>query len=257
MLAVKRHERIIGLLEKEQSVKVADLSILLSVTEKTIREDLEKLEIKGLLKRIHGGAVAVNSDNGGTFYSLQAPTTRAVNEKRQIAKQALKHILPSDIIALDSGSTTLEIAKMLGDFPVTVITNDLFIICELTPKEQVRIVVPGGYEHRNSLLSSPESLEFVRKLNIQKSFISSTGVHLEYGLTIFTSELVEQKKGWIAAAKENICVADHSKFDQCALITFAELKDIHCIITDQELPEAIERKYQDHKVRVEYLEKDE
>jgi DeoR family fructose operon transcriptional repressor len=257
MLAVKRHEKIIELLEREQSVKVADLSALLGVTEKTIREDLEKLEDKGLLKRIHGGAVAVNSENEASFFSLHAPSTRAVNEKQQIAKQALKHIDPNDIIVLDTGSTTLEIAKLLGAFPVTVITNDLLIICELTSKELVRLVVPGGFEHKNTLHASPEALEFVKTLNIQKSFVSSTGVHLDYGLTIFRSELIEQKKAWILAAKENFCVADHSKFDKTALITFAPLDDIHCIITDRGLPKAVERKYKEQHIKVEYLEKDE
>lgn len=256
MLSVKRHEKIIELLDKEQAVKVSDLSTLLNVTEKTIREDLEKLENKGLLKRIHGGAVPAETENGEGFYSLQAPTARAVREKQQIAEQALKHIAPYDIIALDSGSTTLEIAKRLGAFPVTVITNDLLILCELTKKEQVRLVVPGGYEYKNLLLSGPESLEFVRKLNIQKSFISSTGVHLENGLTIFTSDLAEQKKSWLQVAKQNFCVADHSKFDKTALITFAGLEEVQCIITDQGLPEEIEQRYKAMGIQLEYLERE-
>ncbi len=255
MLAIKRHEKIIELLEREQSVKVADLSGLLGVTEKTIREDLEKLEDKGLLKRIHGGAITITGHNETNFYSLHAPAQRAVNEKRQIARQALKHVGTDDIIVLDTGSTTLEMAKLLGEFPLTVITNDLYIICELTPKDQVHLVVPGGYEHKNALLSSPESLEFIRKLNIKKTFISSTAVHLDYGLTIFRSEMIEQKKAWISAAKEIFCVADHSKFDKTALITFASLSEIDCIITDQGLPMEIERKYKEKNIRIEYTSK--
>lgn len=242
MLAIKRHEKIIEMLSHERSVKVSDLSSFLQVTEKTVREDLEKLEEKGLLKRIHGGAVISHGEDVNRF-PASSPGTNYLQDKQAIARRALEHIEANDIIILDAGSTTLEIAKLLENVSMTVITNDLFIISELVKKDQIRLVVPGGYRYRNMLVSQ-ESLEFVRKLNVRKAFLSASGVHLDYGLTIFTSELLEQKKAFINCAKTIYCVADHSKFEKNALMTFAKLGEVHKIITDKGLAESIVRKFE-------------
>lgn len=142
MLAITRHQSILDLLQTQGTVQVSELSELLSVTPKTIREDLEKLEEKGLLRRIHGGAVS-RSDQADPMLPLQIPNTKRSKEKEAIAVHALRYIRQDDVIALDAGSTTLEIAKRLPNIPLTVLTNDLLIIRELMAKEQIRLVVPG------------------------------------------------------------------------------------------------------------------
>jgi len=242
MLAAERHRNIIEKLEKNGAVKVSELSEQFGVTEKTVREDLEKLEEKGLLRRTHGGAV-VDKDVQNSLYPLQFPNSRNPSEKTAIADLALTCIEPNDIIALDAGSTTLEMAKRLPNIPVTVLTNDLLIIRELMMKDQVRLVVPGGYRH-NNLLIGTESHDWIKRLNVHKLFLSTTGIHLEYGLTIFTEELTRLKKLYMDNAKFVYCVADHNKFDKGALITFAELSDIDCIITDDGIEPEVERKYE-------------
>lgn len=247
MLAVKRHEKIIQLLEKDGSVKVSELKGLLQVTDKTIRDDLERLEQQGLLTRIHGGAVL--PEGGSALLPMKSAPQKLLAEKAEIASLAVQIIEPDDIIALDGGSTTLEIAKQLDNQRLTVITNDLYIISELSRKEQIRLVVPGGYRTRN-LLIGPESIDFLQKLNIQKAFVSTTGIHLEYGFTIFTSELINQKKALIQTTKSVFCVADHSKFDNCALLTFAELSDIHTIISDQGLSQETVHKYKEYGIHI-------
>src|SRR5690606_18370110 len=107
-------------------------------------------------------------------------------EKAAIAQRALRYIEPGDIIALDGGSTTLEIAKRLDNEPLTVVTNDVFIIGELAKKPDIRLVVPGGYRVRNMLVG-PEAVSVIRGLNVQKAFLSTTGIHPEYGFSIYTS----------------------------------------------------------------------
>ncbi|UUZ89633.1 hypothetical protein LJK87_26470 [Paenibacillus sp. P25] len=161
----------------------------------------------------------------------------------------MQFIEPNDIIALDSGSTTLEIAKRLDNVPLTVITNDLYIIGELIQKDQIRLVVPGGVRDRN-LLVNENAGEFLRKLNVQKAFLSTTGIHPEFGFTIFTQMHVEQKRALIESAREVYCVADHSKFDKCALITFAGLTEVKTIITDSGLTDELAKKYGDAGVRI-------
>src|SRR5690554_4697060 len=112
MLSINRHEKIIEWLGQNRSVKVSNLSKQLNVTDKTIREDLEKLESMGLLQRIHGGAVLAGEGNS-TLLPISSNHTRNEAYKKAIAKSAISYIEERDIIALDGGSTTLEIAKLL------------------------------------------------------------------------------------------------------------------------------------------------
>ncbi|TLS50457.1 DeoR/GlpR transcriptional regulator [Paenibacillus antri] len=241
MLAVQRHEHIIRTLARERTVRVAELAAALGVTEKTVREDLEKLEEKGLLRRIHGGAVAA-TDEGEPMLPPPVPNTKYPAEKASIASRAAAAIQPEEIVALDGGSTTLEIAKLLPNAPITVVTNDLFIIAELSRKEQIRLVVPGGYRERN-LLVGPEAVEFVRGLNIHKAFLSATGIHPEYGLTVFTGTQLPMKRALVESAGVVHCVADRSKFGRSALVTFASLGEIDTIYTDAGLPKSVADEY--------------
>jgi DeoR family fructose operon transcriptional repressor len=249
MLAVTRHQSILELLHTQGSVQVSELSERFEVTSKTIREDLEKLEEKGLLKRIHGGAVG-QSDQADAMLPLLIPNTRFLKEKEAIAIHALHYIQQDDVIALDAGSTTLEIAKRLPNIPLTVLTNDLLIIRELMLKDLIRLVVPGGYRHRNVLVGN-DALEWLTRLNVQKLFLSATGVHDKFGLSVFTSELLDLKKAYLSGAKEIYGVVDHSKFDRAALLTFAALQDVHVLITDDGIEDEVFRRYEGGSVKIE------
>ncbi|MCL9662389.1 DeoR/GlpR family DNA-binding transcription regulator [Paenibacillus hunanensis] len=233
MSALKRHERIMEILIASQEITVGELSDTLHVTGKTIREDLAKLEEMGLLVRVHGGAVLAQNDQYGIL-SGQGTNTKHMPEKSEIAERALHYIQPGDIIALDGGSTTLEIARRLPSMPLTVVTNDLFILSELARKEQVRLVVPGGERNRNMLVSS-QAIEYVRGLNIHKAFVSSTALHPEFGLSIYTGDLVPFKKALVDTAQKVYGVIDHQKFGQFALWTFATCSELDMIITDSGL----------------------
>ncbi|MCZ8517121.1 DeoR/GlpR family DNA-binding transcription regulator [Paenibacillus filicis] len=249
MSAIKRYELIMQHLLASGEVTVGELAERLHVTGKTIRQDFEKLEGKGLLRRTHGGAVLASDSYSGLFREQEAGSKHP-DEKQQAARCALAHIGQGDIIALDSGSTTLEIAKLLDNMPLTVITNDLYVIGELIKKDQIRLVVPGGVRSRNQLVNENAG-NFLRKLNVQKAFLSTTGIHLEYGLTIFTQMHAEQKRALIESAREVYCVADHSKFDKCALFTFAKLQEVGTVLTDAGLTDELLHKYETAGVRIE------
>ncbi|MWV43729.1 DeoR family transcriptional regulator [Paenibacillus sp. HJL G12] len=233
MNPILRHEKIMEALLTSKEVTVTELSEILNVTGKTIREDLTRLEEQGLIRRIHGGAVLAQADQFGILPSKE-PISRHLDMKRSIAAAALKRVQPGDIIALDGGSTTLEIARLLPNQQLTVITNDVYVISELSKKDKINLVVPGGYRVRN-ILTGPEAVAYVKELNIQKAFISATGIHLEHGLTIYTGELIAFKRALIDTAREIIAVVDHHKFGQTALRTFAQLRELHSLITDNEL----------------------
>jgi DeoR/GlpR family transcriptional regulator of sugar metabolism len=241
MLAVQRHEHILQSLTRERTVRVAELAAALGVTEKTVREDLEKLEEKGLLRRIHGGAIAAEGADE-PLLPPPVPNTKHPAEKASIAARAAASIQPEEIVALDGGSTTLEIAKLLPNAPLTVVTNDLFILAELSRKDRIRLVVPGGYRERN-LLVGAEAVEFVRGLNIHKAFLSATGIHPAFGLTVFAGSQLPMKRALVEVASVAHCVADHSKFGRSALVTFASLAEIDTIYTDPGLPRSVADEY--------------
>jgi DeoR family fructose operon transcriptional repressor len=248
MLAVQRHERILQQLERDRTVKVSDLSAALGVTEKTVREDLEKLEEKGLLRRIHGGAVLL-AEGDDPMLPLQVPNRKYPLEKQSIAARAVSAIEPEDIVALDGGSTTLEMARLLPNAPLTVVTNDLYIIAELARKEHIRLVVPGGYRE-NNLLVGAEAVDFIRGLNIHKAFMSATGIHPTFGLTVFTGAQLPMKRAFVENAGQVYCVADRSKFGRSALVTFAALSEIDAIFTDAGVPSAVAEAYRLSGVRI-------
>lgn len=248
MNPIRRYEKIMEVLLMNKEVTVAELSERLQVTGKTIREDLSKLEEQGLIRRIHGGAILAQDDQFGILPSKE-PIAKNADAKVEIAYEAIRHIARNDIIALDGGSTTLEIARRLDNQPLTVVTNDVYIISELATKDQIFLVVPGGYRVRNMLAGS-EANSYVRQLNIQKAFISTTGVHPEHGLSIYTGDLIDFKRALIDTARETFAVIDHHKFGQSALRTFASLDEISAIITDRGLTAEIAKPYKDMGIRI-------
>lgn len=248
MIPIRRYEKIMEVLLTHKEVTVAELSERLGVTGKTIREDLAKLEEQGLIVRVHGGALLAQGEQFGILPS-KAPLVKHAEEKADIARKALLHIQPNDIIALDGGSTTLEIARRLDNQPLTVITNDVYIISELAVKDNIRLVVPGGSRVRN-MLAGPEAVSYIRQLNIQKAFISATGIHPEHGLSIYTGDLIGFKRALIETAREVIAVINHQKFGQTALRTFATLTEIDRIITDGDLPSDTSRSYIDAGISI-------
>ncbi|WP_151734952.1 DeoR/GlpR family DNA-binding transcription regulator [Paenibacillus tengchongensis] len=249
MNPVRRHEMIMEVLLNRKEVTVNELSEQLQVTGKTIREDLSRLEEQGLLQRVHGGAMLAQADQLGILASREPLGTYSA-EKTEIALLALSHIEQGDIIALDGGSTTLQIARRLEDMPLTVVTNDVYIISELIPKDQIRLVVPGGTRVRN-MLAGPEAAAYVRKLNIQKAFLSATAIHIRHGLTIYTGDLIDYKQALTETARQVYAVADHHKFGQVALRTFASLDQVDTILTDKGLDQDIAGQFREAGIVIE------
>ncbi|WP_379126699.1 DeoR/GlpR family DNA-binding transcription regulator [Paenibacillus sp. sgz500958] len=249
MNPIRRHEMIMEVMLNQKDVTVNELSEKLQVTGKTIREDLSKLEEQGLLVRVHGGAVLAQSDQFGILPS-KAPLVKYSDEKTEIALRALSHIEQDDIVALDGGSTTLEIARRLDNMSLTVVTNDVYIISELAPKDNIRLVVPGGYRVRN-MLAGQEAVSYVKSLNIQKAFLSATAVNIEQGLSIYTGDFIEYKQALVSTARKVYAVVDHHKFGHTALRTFASLQEVDVLLTDSGLPAETVEQFRSAGVNIE------
>jgi len=240
MLAAERCEKIVQLVDERGSIRVSELSEIFKVTEETIRRDLDKLEQAGRLIRSHGGAISVQDSTSETPFKQREVTN--VEEKKEIAREAVSHVRPRDRIILDASTTAWYMASMLPDIPLTVLTNSIKVAIELASKEKVEVVSTGG-------ILAPRSLSYVGPLaercleqyHVNKAFISCKGVHLERGATESNELQGRLKQRMIGIADEVFLLADYSKFGVNEFTLVAPGNAFHTVITDHKT----ERKFLD------------
>lgn len=237
MLAVKRLEEITRLLSEKGSIDAAWLSDQFGVTPKTIRKDLDKLESMGLLDRVHGGAVI--RSNASSVYPIEQRKMKNLDEKKRIGMAALDFIEEGDTIIIDGGSTTTELARLLGDKRLLAVVNDLRIATELMNKSLVTLFVAGGKLRREGAftLVGRDAERAIEKYKVKKLFLATSALDFDIGLSVLNSDEAEIKKAMIASAQEVICLVDYSKFHHVAFAAFCKLECINVIITDSRIPD--------------------
>jgi len=246
----ERQANILDLIKKKGSVNIVNLATLLNVSEMTIRRDLTDLEEQGLLRRVHGGAVSFY----GRSYEppLLARSKKNIRAKQLIGKYAAGLIKDGDSVALDVGSTIMEVAmNLLGRNNLTVITSSIHIANLLADERNIRVIVTGGVVRRGerSLIG-----EFAHKVYqetfVDKLFLGTAGFDLIAGLTEFDMQDAHVKKEMIRSGKEVYVLADASKFEAVAFSHFAEFSDLDHIITNRKPAQAYLEKMMKYHVTV-------
>lgn len=245
MLIAERRQSILNLLTKEGFISIVELGKRFDVSEMTIRRDLVYLQEQGLLKRTYGGAIPTEP----AFFELsqQVKLSAFVSEKERIANYCAEIIADGDVIILDSGSTTMQIAKTLKDRSVTVITNDLFIVSELVNYANIQLLVIGGEVRRTTNnMTGLKATEFFSDLNADKLFLAVEGVEKQSGLSVPDLAELGIKRKMMQSANQVIVVADHSKIGRNTLGIIAPLSEADLLVTDsgadKEVLETIESK---------------
>lgn len=253
-MKAKRLEEITKFLGLNGSAEVSQLSDLLHVTEKTIRQDLIALEEMGILERVHGGAKIKNNINDIYPFPVRR-RDQNIQEKKAIAKTALTFIEDGDILILDSGSTTFELAKIL-DKKVSVITNDPIISYVLLSKENVLLFCTGGELRREGGLAytGTSVIKALDKHHATKCFLAATAFDANHGPMVFSSQEGEIKRAFIESSDKIFLMIDYSKFNQSALYTFASISDIQNIITDAHIPKEEIKKLQEKHIQIHIAE---
>lgn len=227
---------------------------MLDVTPKTIRLDLQTLEDAGQLKRIHGGAIKISKTNS---VILPSERNQHLDEKKAIARKALSLINENDIIVLDAGSTTYELAKLLGDFDVSVITNDVHIVYELALKDKVSVFVAGGLV-QDSKQSKPiigeDAVDFFSKYHAIKTFASASAIDVEKGATIYDYGDHQVKKAIIEYAENLYFLVDSHKIGKCGFAKTADISEIQNLITDRGLSQSEAEKLKKKGVKIHYAD---
>lgn len=231
MLAKQRRRDILIRLERVGGVRVASLAKTLQVTEETIRRDLERLDADGRLLRTHGGAVPIRDSRRNPSFDTRRVTK--LEEKAAIARCAVKWIVEGDVIGLDVSSTTHELAQIIPDIPLTVVTNSIPVVLALMSHANVRLVSTGGdFDDQAWSFTGALAEQALSRFNINKLFLSSKGVDLARGLSDATDNQARVKRAMMDIAEETHLLADHSKFGVRSVVFFAELSEIDLVITD-------------------------
>lgn len=230
----ERLRGIMEILEKENRVLISDLCKTFNTTAVTIRKDLDQLENEGSLKRTHGGAILKKS----LFQGLTLNEKEKLNsdEKERIANEAVKMISEGDVIMLDSGSTTTQMAKNMKNLKgITVITNAVNIALELINNEFEVILTGGALQKKSSTLIGPLADDSLRKLSADKLFHGVDGIDYKIGLTTPNITEANTSRVMMQRAGENILLVDSSKFGRRSLGVICQIKEIDKIITTKEM----------------------
>ncbi|MEW6250119.1 MAG: DeoR/GlpR family DNA-binding transcription regulator [Planctomycetota bacterium] len=231
MLAQQRQSQILARLSDAGGVRVADLARTLEVSEETIRRDLEQLGRTGRLVRTHGGAVPVPEERRDPPFDVRQTAHHA--EKRAIALAAVRHVADGDVLALDASSTAYELACVLPDLPVTVITNSVPTSAALVGRRNVRVICTGGVlENRTRSFLGSLAEDALKRFNITKLFLSAKGIDPARGLSEVADEQARYKRCLLDLAAQAYLLLDHTKLGVRSVVFFAPVTEVNLLITD-------------------------
>ena len=233
----QRRIKVLELIREDGHAKVQQLSKIFGVTEVTIRQDLEMLDQLGYIQREHGGAFL--KDVGSFAKTGKLFNQTRMDEKREIARKAVAFIHENDIIILDSGSTTTEIAKLLLNYKnLTVITNALNIALILGENPGINLVVTGGEFNAPTLsLTGQMSADIIKTLHAHKLFLATAGISSDLQLTYPSLSDLVVKQSMIESSDQVFLVADSSKIGVSAFASLGPISLANFFITDSMITE--------------------
>lgn len=236
MFAEERQQAILEQLRKQGKVTVEELTSAFRVSPPTIRTDLTRLEEQGLLRRTHGGAIAVGNTLYEPPYAERAILRQA--EKQAIACAATELVHEGETLLLDAGTTCQEIALLLKEFRrLTVVTNSLVTAQTLAENDGIEIILIGGVlQHRRRATLSALATQFLDPIQCDRAFVAMSGVHPTAGFTVVDFDAAQVKRKMLEKAKQAIVVADSSKVGQIAFAGVAPLSAASLFITDGGAP---------------------
>jgi len=236
--AKERRALILRLLEQKEEVQVTEISRETGISEVTIRKDLTILQNRHLLLRTRGGAMRKPIENTNEETAVEKKRMFNIREKQRIGEEAVKLIKDGDFIMLDSGSTTLEVARHLGKFQhLRILTNAMNIATELMNYKRFDVVLLGGNVRVNSLsMVGPLALSVLRNFSGYKLFLGVDSFSIENGVSTPSMEEALLNQIMIQQAGKVIAVFDSSKFNKRSFVHVANANELDYIITDNAIP---------------------
>jgi len=234
LLTEERRRAILELVNRDGRAMISDLSKQFGVSAVTARGDVDSLCERNLLMRSHGGAIPV--DRVVVDSPLEVKATRHHDEKVRIGKFAATLVKPGQTVMLDSGTTTLEIARaLMRNSPrgITIVTDSLAIASELSAASEINVIVVGGLlRHISQSLVGPQAQKMLAELHVDRLFLGVDGLEPDIGP--FTPDILEAQLNatMIEVAKETTVVTDSSKIGRRSLTQISPIKNIDQLVTD-------------------------
>jgi len=234
MFVEERRHKIIELLSKKEKITVNELKKQFSVSDVTIRKDLNDLEKQNLLTRTHGGAIINDSViDVPTIYKRKVINKRI---KEEIGEKAANFVEDGQTIMLDSGTTTFEVAKNLNKDDLLIISNSLEICNNLIQENGVDVIITGGrIDKENLSIHGKNSENLIKNYNADIFFMGLSALSLEKGFTTSEERTANIKRLMMDSAKKVIVVSDSSKFGKISFSSICDFDAIDLIITDNNI----------------------
>jgi len=231
MKAAERQLRIRQMLENRDFVDLETLCRELDTSESSIRRDLDILEQDKLLRRVYGGAVAVQTAQARTFdYALES--ARLSDEKTRIARAAASLIVDGQTVILDGGSTVASVALELSIRPLHIVTNSLPIAESLESLRNIELTLTGGYlDPRLRVMLGPFCEQMLGAIRAD-ALIMGIGSITASGFSNNNTLVVGSEQKMIEVASKIIIVADHTKFGRGGMIPVAPLNAADVVVSD-------------------------
>jgi DeoR/GlpR family transcriptional regulator of sugar metabolism len=249
MLFYQRQSQIIQFIQQRLSVSVNELSEQFGVSAMTIRRDLNALEKRGLVVRVHGGVILPKVP-----VSLREDERAAMNmtHKAAIAEAASRMVKDGQTIFIDAGTTTVELANRLKDHRgLTVVTNSVKILYKLADSPGINLIGLGGAVFGGAWsFVGPLAETAIRHFHSDLAFLGITSISLKHGLTEVNYFEGDIKSLIIKQSQRMVLLADSSKFEKISPHSVAPLSEIDVIITDDKLPEELAAAYRQTGIEV-------
>lgn len=228
--ADERHAEVLRMLGTERRVESADLARRFGVSAESVRKDLAQLEARGLLRRVHGGAVPHRRQSDEPAVGTR---TEHAAQKTAIAEHALRLVPDGGALLIDAGSTTLRFAEMLPvDRDLVVYTNALPLATELLRRGVTVVSLGGRLRPETGAAVGPQAVAALRDLNVDVAFLGTNALSFDRGLTTPHADEAAVKHAMLAAARQRVFLVDTSKFARESLARHADLDDVDVLVTD-------------------------
>lgn len=233
-----RHEAILDTLQTRGRVDVVDVASRFSVSEVTVRRDLDQLARAGVLRRVRGGAVSVRMRGEGLPYAMRRLEHAAAKER--IATAAASLVVDGEAVCVDSGTTAVEVARRLASRRLTVMPFSVQALEVLTGSPTARILLPAGSVRPDEgSIVGPLVEQSLRGLRFDTVFLSCCGASLDDGVTAHDLDDAAAKRAMIGAGRRIVLIAEGAKFARSAMSITCSLRDVDVVVTDDSAPDDV------------------
>jgi DeoR/GlpR family transcriptional regulator of sugar metabolism len=229
MLTAERRQFILEVLQREKKVLSSELSTVLKVSEDTVRRDLRELAELNLLHRVHGGALLISP--GTASYADRQK--QAPQEKEVIARTAAKLVRPGQVVILDGGTTTLQLARHLPlDLQATIITNSPPISIALADHPQIEVVMLGGQLYKKALVNvGAATVEALQMIRADICFLGVCSLHPDVGISVSNLNEAYVKRAMISRSAEIVGLVTAAKLDTAASYVVESIQVLTYLVT--------------------------